>query len=755
VAKSGKNGRQARRQAARKEAARQAGKRQPPQAQAPEPAAAQPASSRVAQPAPARGGGEPQAARDAVFGDPLGGAGRVAWWALVAAVFLVPVAMTNFTFLGLSVPFTWDQFDIAKVFVLRVLSLVALGAWAWHLLRRGGKVRHNPVDWLILAFLAWVAITTATSIHWPVALFGKPRRYEGFLAFVNYALIYFLAMQFVDHARRVHTLARALFFSSIVVAGYGVLQFLGVDPVRWGTLPFEANRAFSTFGNPDLLGGFLIFTVAVALGLALVEKSTWLRLVYWAGFGLNGLCLIVAFTRGAWIGGAAALLVLGVIAWRQRAPLRRLDLIPAGASAAVGVAAIVQSLSKPSEVMNFGTRLASIFQFGGGSGQTRTEIWQAALAAIKARPVFGWGADTFRLVFPKFKPVTYVRDAGGQSVADNAHDYPLQLATGIGVLGAVMFYAIVVWAGVRSFRTVFARSDASRIVLGAFWAASFGYLIMLFFGLSVTGNTFLLWITLGMALAPTSRLIEVPAPVWGRTAAVGALVVVGAFVAYQFVFIAADNAYLNAQYLTDPAAKVDAALKAVRLQPYNGTYRGLVATDYDQAARAYLRGGAEAQAQGQDTTAYADAFSQNFANAEKWYKDVIAFMPYEYDTYVALADLYNLGGEAMSKDYYDKAAEVARQGLAVEPWGTGIRTELARAELGLGHKTQALALLHKVLGMDPRNGQAALVLATIYANDKQPQKALAVLKAVDALLPGQPGVGDFITQLEASATAAP
>jgi len=42
------------------------------------------------------------------------------------------------------------------------------------------------------------------------------------------------------------------------------------------------------------------------------------------------------------------------------------------------------------------------------------------------------GADTFRLVFPQFKPFAYVRDAGSSSVADNAHSYPLQLATGIG-----------------------------------------------------------------------------------------------------------------------------------------------------------------------------------------------------------------------------------------------------------------------------------------------------------------------------------
>ena len=70
----------------------------------------------------------------------------------------------------------------------------------------------------------------------------------------------------------------------------------------------------------------------------------------------------------------------------------------------------------------------------------------------------------------------------------------------------LMFYGIFVWAAVRSFGTVFRRSDdPTRILLGAFWAAAAGYLVQLMFGLSVTGTTFLLWIALAVVLAPTAR----------------------------------------------------------------------------------------------------------------------------------------------------------------------------------------------------------------------------------------------------------
>lgn len=751
MAKSDKNARAARRRAARKKAARE-GAAKPSRAAASGGSAAVASGSSRAAAKPSRAAAEPSRAAEKPEStdEAMSLARRVAWWALLAMVFLVPIAMSNFTFIGIEMPFTYDQFDIVKVALQRVLGLVALGAWAWDMLRHGGKLRRTPVDWLVLAFLVWVAITTITSIHWPMALFGKPRRYEGLLSFVNYAVIYFLVLQFACTAARVRMLARSLFFGSLIVAGYGALQALGVDPVRWAALPFEVNRSFSTYGNPDLLGGFLIFSVTVALGLALTETNLVWRLVYWAGFGLNGLVLITAFTRGAWIGGGLSLLLLGIVAWRHRAPLRRLDWVPAGVSAALGIGVIVRSLSSPDDVMNFGKRLASIFEFGGGSGQTRTEIWQAAIAAIKERPVLGWGADTFRLVFPRFKPVEYVRDAGGMSVADNAHDYPLHLAAGVGIPGMLLLYGVFVWAGVRSFRTVFGRSnDASRIVIGAFWAAAAGYLVQLLVGLSVTGTTFLLWAAIGVVLAPTARVVTVKAPRWGAVAAVAALCAAALGVGYQGLFILADNAYLRAEAAGDGAESIELVRRAARLQPLNGTYKEAVGLAYAARAREYLRAGAAAEQRGDDTTPYAEAFRENFANAERALKEAIAFVPSEYDSHVSLAELFVLGGQTLRSDLYQSAVQVARQGIEAAPYGTAIRVQLARALLGQGKTDEAVKELEYVVRIDPSGGRAALLLAATYQEQGKTVEALAVLRAVEALRPGQAGVAEAIEQLEA------
>ncbi len=705
----------------------------------PQPVAAEAASSAPARPVPV--------AREAAL--PMSFGRKISWWALLAMVFVVPLATSNFTVIGAEQSFTADVFEIVKISIERMLVLVALAAWAWDILRRGGSIRHSPVDWLILGFLVWVAITTALSVHWPTALLGRPRRYEGLVTFFTYALIYFLVLQFADHAKRIRRLAQTFFWSSVLVAAFGLAQFLGLELDGWRPLGFEATRAFSTYGNPDFLGGFLIFAVSVALGLALLEQRSAYRMMYWLGFALNGVVLIVTFTRGAWIGGFIALVILAVAAWRQRAAMKRVDWVPAGASIIVAIAIIWRSMSSSSEVLNFGRRIASIFEFSGGSGQTRTQIWQAALTSIKHRPVQGWGADTFRLAFTKYKSAEYVQIKGGSSGADNAHNYILHLASGTGIPGALLFCGVFAWAGVRSFRTIFMRSGHTvDLVLAAFWAAAAGYLVHMLFGISVTGVTFLLWIALAVVLVPTSRTVRVRAARWGVVAAAALIILAATGIVYQGISLAADGAYQQAQTARTPVERTAGAERAADLNPLNPEYRLSVGITNLAEMGANLQAGAQAQQSGQDPTPYAQAIKQGFAKAEAALRDAIAFIPDEYDNYVALATVYNFAAEAIDPGLYQKAIETAQQGIEVMPLGTAIRIQLARALLGTGRAAEAVDMLRVCLDLDPANGEAAIALANIYRQLGQISQALETLRAVEARLPGQPGVADAIKALE-------
>jgi O-antigen ligase len=567
------------------------------------------------------------------------------------------------------------------------------------------------------------------------------------LSFINYAAIFWLVTQFVDRASRVRTIAKTLFWSSVVVAFYGILQYLGLDPVPWGQLPFEANRSFSTYGNPDLLGGFLVFALAISISLALSEKENLWRGIYWAGFFLTAIVWITAFTRGAWIGGFVALAIIGFGAFRFRAKLVPVDY---GALAAVGVAAvavIVRSLSAETRVMNFVARFTSIFDFEDASAVTRFEIWDAAWRAVQASPIIGHGADTFRLLFPKYKPFEYVADAGYLSVADNVHNYPLQMASALGIPGALLLYGLFFAVAIISAPVVFAKKAAQeRLLLVGFWAACAGYLAGLTFGISVTGVSFLLWVSMAVVLSPTAKTTPVKAPKWGMpVAAVVILLVVALFVG-NGVYFRADYHYLRARIVDQGLARIESAQRAIELNPWNDMYRselGLAHTDAAVALYSQALQGGDASQQAMD-----EAQAQ-FDLAEQALLEAIEYVPPEYDNYVFLANLYNFGGEAfVSDEYYERAVEIGERGIEVEEYGPAIRTQTSRALVALGRFDEARGHMEFAVALDPNYDDGWLLLADVYRQLGMNREALEAYERANELRPGLPGIEEQIQALE-------
>lgn len=698
-------------------------------------------------------------ARTVTPADDMSVARRISWYALLAMVFLVPIAISNLSWLndiGINVPLplTYDQFDIMKVFVQRALTLIALGAWAWDMFTRGGKLRRTPVDWLVLAFLGWVTVSTVLSIHPPTAVFGKYRRFEGLLSFITYALAYFLVLQHADRPSRIKRLAQTFFWSGIIVSGYGALQSFGLDALDWGKLPFEINRSFSTYGNPDLLGGFLMFGVFISIGLALAEKNLLWRGIYWFGFLLNAYVVVSAFTRSAWVGGFVGGVLLIIIAIRQEVDWKTEDWVFSGTAATAVLAAIFASLRNPNQVMNFAARFASIFQFGEGSAKTRFQIWGAAWRAVQDRPIFGFGPDTFRLLFPKYKPVEYVRDAGYLSVADNVHNYPLQLATGIGIPGVLLFFGVMGWAAWRSAPLVFGRDKGgSRMVLAGFWIACAAYLVHLIFGLSVTGSSLLLWISVGAVLAPTAVSVDVRPPRWGVIAAAVILVFVALGIGWHVRYLQADRAYLLARIGSNGGDRIANAQEAVRLNPYNDMYRAEVGLAYTDEVIALVTQAMSTEQTGGDASQLYARASDTFSLAEGEFRDVIAFVPEEYDNYVFLANLYNLAGQFFDRKYFEEALEVSRQGIEVERFGPAIRFQHARALYETGKVDEAIKELEYAHSMDPKYVELTLLLAEYKQSRGDIEGALKVLKETAGWRPDEQGVQDAIRRLESSATA--
>src|SRR5205085_11129589 len=104
----------------------------------------------------------------------------------------------------------------------------------------------------------------------------------------------------------------------------------------------------------------------------------------------------------------------------------------AGTAVAVALAVAI-GLASPLRFLNQDT------------GAGRAGVWHDTLTMLAARPLTGWGEDSFGLVFGRFQTADW---SPGESF-DRAHSMPLDLAASQGLLGlgACSWFFLTVWRG--------------------------------------------------------------------------------------------------------------------------------------------------------------------------------------------------------------------------------------------------------------------------------------------------------------------
>lgn len=633
---------------------------------------------------------------------------------LKALFFLVPVTMLNWTGFGLG-QYSFDVFNTAKMVVFRVLILVAVGIWLWAILMNGGTVRQTKFDWWIVGLLGWMAVTTALSVHPATSLFGRYTRYDGLFTYVGYAALFFLCIQVLTDEQRVRSLARMVSLSGLLVGVYGVMQAAGADPFKWGTVPFAPHMAFSTLGNPDTLGGYIVFPLVVSIALALSDAATGWKVVHWVTSLFVIACWLATFSRGAWVGGLVGLVLLVVVFFRQRRKLGAIDLgfLCLMAVSAAGVIAI--SARSADAVTNFASRLSSITAFGEGSAKSRLQIWGSSLEAIRHRPIFGWGPDTFRFAFGRYRTSAFVAHNGIAATVDNAHNYALQLATTIGIPGALLFHTIDVsalWSGGR--RLLASGVDtADGLLRGGFLAAGVGFLAYLLFGFPIVSSGSLLWLTLALLTEPQARTREIHRRAWGTWAAWGVTAMVCLLVVASALLMEADYFYAHGRRATTQEAAAKDVRKAVALNPFNDAYRiGAAVVASEAFGGRYAEYTQQAVGAAPDTNARA-GLQAAFDEAVRDWEDSLKFNPREQDNYVNLAMIYNAWGY-VDPSYYAKAVAIARRGLQVAPATPVLRLEMAKGLFASGDKQGALRSAEAAAAIDPTYVDPRLLIADIY-----------------------------------------
>ncbi|QPN62218.1 IctB family putative bicarbonate transporter [Synechococcus sp. CBW1004] len=302
--------------------------------------------------------------------------------------------------------------------------------------------------WLLLVLGLAVLATGFSPV--PLAAF------KGLLKLVSYLGVYALMRQLLASAPLWwDRIAAALLAGELLTSVIGIRQLYAAPGAlaRWSDANSVAQgtvRIYSTLDNPNLLGGYLLPILPLALVALLRWQGRPQRLFALVSLVLGVVALVLTYSRGAWMGMVAGLGTLALLLiWRaiRHWPLfwrRTLPVLLVLGGAAVLVVLVTQVEPLRVRVMSL------VAGREDSSNNFRMNVWTAVLEMIQDRPWIGIGPgnSAFNLIYPLYQQPKFN--------ALSAYSIPLEwtVEAGIpGLLAGVGLFLTAVRTGLAQWRS--------------------------------------------------------------------------------------------------------------------------------------------------------------------------------------------------------------------------------------------------------------------------------------------------------------
>ena len=282
------------------------------------------------------------------------------------------------------------------------------------------SLQKSPLSGYVLLYAVVYLYATLTSASLAGSLF------PGLLT-IAFVLFFFVLSNGITERKTLQIVLWGMLAAGVLVALYGFYQFLFPERYRsvWTDTDMFSSitfRVYSTLENPNVLGEYFLLIIPIGGAVVLTAKTWPKRLMALAACGIMGVCLILTYSRGCYLGllfAAAVFLVL----------LDRRFLI-------LGIIALVLSpLYLPQSVLE---RFTSIGDLGDTSTSYRVYIWMGTLAMLKDYWFCGVGPGetAFNMVYPEY--------AYNAITAPHSHSLFLQILCDTGICGFLTFLLLVV-----------------------------------------------------------------------------------------------------------------------------------------------------------------------------------------------------------------------------------------------------------------------------------------------------------------------
>lgn len=292
---------------------------------------------------------------------------QIAKWIALGALFLIPFAplvVANTYFF---------PFITGKAFYLRILIEIVVCAWAvLAFLDKEYRPRFSLIGGAVIGFVAWMFVADAFAINAAKAFWSNFERMEGWVLLIHLLGFFFASSAVLRAGKKWRAWFLTSLGVSIIISVYALMQIGGSLQIHQGSVRIDA-----TLGNSAYLAIYFLFSIFIALWLALTEDRSWLKWLLIVLAVSEGILLFFTETRGTVIGLVVALALM---------------LILLGSFYLARDSSFVQG----NHVLQ---RIASISL---SDGQTRFTIWRMASKGVMDRPLTGYGQEGFNYIFNKY-----------------------------------------------------------------------------------------------------------------------------------------------------------------------------------------------------------------------------------------------------------------------------------------------------------------------------------------------------------------
>lgn len=375
--------------------------------------------------------------------------------------------------------------------IIMFLCLVGYASLLLVLVRdRERKLAWAPINRYIILYAAVYLAGALFSVNLQASL-------QPGLLTVGFILFSVVLYNSVTDRRQLDILLTLMVAAAAAVSAYGILQYIfgwGYQSAAWVDNDMFSSITFrvaATLDNPNMLGQYLILAIPIG-GAKLLSAKNWpSRAFYFCCCGVMCVCMLLTFSRGAWLG----LLFAGAVFVILLEP-RLVLLLP--------VALMAMWFVLPDTVID---RFTSIGNLSDASTSYRVYIWMGTLDMLKNYWLcgIGPGADAFNMVYPAY--------SYSGIVAPHSHNLFLQIVCDAGI-AALAVFVILLFVYFRMMCAAISREGdwTGRVLQVAFTSGVFGFMVQAMTDYSFYNYRvmFLFWayLALGALCARRRRLPE-------------------------------------------------------------------------------------------------------------------------------------------------------------------------------------------------------------------------------------------------------